>query len=160
MGVLSDTHGHLYPEVKDALAGVDHIVHAGDIGSPWVLGDLRKIAPVTAVRGNTDLDAWSQALPAVATVDLAGVKVVVRHQLDPNEWRVAPGSGSSTADSPAGHTIVVTGHSHIASIEQRGRVLFLNPGSAGPQRFGRPRTLALVEIRDGLPSAEIVVLAG
>ena len=100
MGVLSDTHGHLYPEVKDALAGGDHIVHAGDIGSPWVLEDLRKIAPVTAVRGNTDLDAWSQALPAVATMELAGVKVVVRHQPDPRERRVAAGSGSSTVDSP------------------------------------------------------------
>ena len=79
VGVISDTHGHLYPEVKAALQGVDFIIHAGDIGSPQVLAELRLIAPVTAVRGNCDYDSWALALPARAELTLAGARLIVGH---------------------------------------------------------------------------------
>jgi len=140
VGVLSDTHGHLYPEVREALSGVDHIVHAGDVGSPEVLDGLRLIAPVTAVRGNCDHEAWALRLPVRTEIDVGGVRILVSHIAG----RPARGAG------PDGATAVVSGHSHMASVETRDDVLYVNPGSAGPRRFGRPRTVALMEIDDGL----------
>ena len=135
VGVVSDTHGHLYPRVAQLLEGVDHIIHAGDVGSAEVLRALRSIAPVVAVRGNCDLDGWANALPAWAEVELAGVRIVVAHMAP----RPEGGSGGQAM-------VVVSGHSHIASLDQRGLVLYLNPGSAGPRRFGRPQTIAQLEI--------------
>jgi len=111
------------------------------------LKELRRLGPVTAVRGNCDLDGWAQSLPVMASADLGGVRVVVRHQRDRQ-------LGAHTA----GHTLIVNGHSHLASIQERDGTLFLNPGSAGPQRFGRPRTLAIVQIRDGTVTADIVTV--
>ncbi len=135
-GVLSDTHGHLYPTVKRLLEGVDHIVHAGDVGSAHVLAELRAIAPVTAVRGNADAGAWAQSLPAHAEVDIGGARILVGHV-----------AGRLRADSGvSGFAVVISGHSHMASIEERDGVLHVNPGSAGPRRFGRPRTVARLEI--------------
>lgn len=168
VAVISDTHGILYPEIKAALAGVDHIIHAGDIGSLSVLEELRKLAPVTAVRGNCDLDGWSQSLPVVASVDLAGVRIVVGHRRDS-----IPGGGVDSrmdgaappqqahavgSTATAGCLLVISGHSHLASLEERDGVIFLNPGSAGPRRFGRPRTIARVELRDGEAEAQIVIV--
>ena len=136
VGVISDTHGHLYPEVVERLKGVDHIIHAGDVGSWEVLRALRAIAPVTAVRGNVDLGGWADSLPSRVEVELGGVRVVVGH--------VAPrADGACVAGQPV---IVVAGHSHIADRQMRGGVLFINPGSAGPRRFGRPRTMMRMEI--------------
>lgn len=134
IGVLSDTHGHLYAEVGQALAGVDHIIHAGDIGSPRVLMELAQIAPLTAVRGNCDHDGWAQGLPVHAEVELGGVRIVVGHVL--GQVRELAG------DAP----VVVSGHSHLALIERHGGTLYLNPGSAGPRRFERPRSVALLTI--------------
>jgi putative phosphoesterase len=135
VGVVSDTHSHLYPRVVQLLEGVDHIIHAGDVGSAEVLRALRAIAPVIAVRGNCDLDGWANTLPSRVEVELAGVRIVVAHVA------LRPEGGSSGQAM-----VVVSGHSHIASLEQRGPVLYLNPGSAGPRRFGRPRTIAQLEI--------------
>lgn len=134
VGVISDTHGQLPARVKALLQGSDHIVHAGDIGSERVLAELRAIAPVTAVRGNCDLATWSRALPVRAELVLGGIHIVVGHIAA--ALRVAPES-----------QVVITGHSHTASLERRGGVLLLNPGSAGPRRFGRPRTVARLVIR-------------
>ena len=137
VGVLSDTHGCLYPPVKRLLEGVDHIIHAGDVGSAQVLTELRTLAPVTAVRGNCDAEVWAQSLPVRAEVDLGEARILVGHVAG---WlRAEAGDG--------GFTVVVSGHSHLASIEERDSVLYLNPGSAGPRRFGRPRTVARLEIR-------------
>ncbi len=133
VGVLSDTHGHLYPEVRAALAGVDHIVHAGDIGSPQVLAELRAMAPVTAVRGNCDYDAWALALPVRAEATLAGARFAVGHV----RWQVEAGGFID---------VVIFGHSHQPLLERRQGVLYLNPGSAGPRRFNRPRSLARVSV--------------
>jgi putative phosphoesterase len=161
IGVLSDTHGQLYPQVMRLLEGVDHIIHAGDVGSPEVLRALRTLAPVTAVRGNVDVGGWADALPSRAEVELGGVCVVVGH--------VAPRrDGAGRAGRPL---VVVAGHSHVPLVEQREDGLYLNPGSAGPRRFGRPRTIARLEIQspsegkaggrpDGVPrvTAEIITV--
>lgn len=137
IGVLSDTHGHLYGEVKKALRGVDHIIHAGDVGSPDVLAGLRAIAPVTAVRGNCDLDVWAQALPLQAEIQLGEVRVLVGH--------IA--ARSLEAEGGGGFALVISGHSHVAAVEHRDGVLHMNPGSAGPRRYGRPRTVGLVTLQ-------------
>ncbi len=137
VGVVSDTHGYLYAEVERAMEGVDHIIHAGDIGSPGVLNALRRIAPVTAVRGNCDHDSWAQALPAMAELELGGVRFLVGH---------VASHLRSTADAGR-FEAVVTGHTHLVVVETREGTLHLNPGSAGPRRFGRPRTIARVVIR-------------
>ncbi len=135
VGVLSDTHGHLYPRVLQLLQGVDHIIHAGDVGSPTVLAGLRAVAPVTAVRGNCDLESWAATLPVEAEVELAGVRIAVRHIL-----------GGLRNATHLGCRVVVTGHTHrMESLESNG-VLYLNPGSAGPERFGHARTMALLRI--------------
>jgi len=135
VGVVSDTHGHLYPRVLDSLRGVEHIIHAGDVGSPRVLEGLRTIAPVTAVRGNCDLEEWATALPAEARVEIGGVPILVRH--------IAGGGGGAAA---VGTRVMVSGHTHRMRSEERDGVLYLDPGSAGPGRFGHARSLALLSI--------------
>lgn len=143
IGVVSDTHGDLYPEVKKALEGVDHIVHAGDIGSPRVLPGLRRIAPVTAVRGNCDYDQWAQDLPLHTALFIGGARIAVGHVArDVERW--AEGAGRSEAG--AAFDAIIFGHSHMALVEREGPVLRLNPGSAGPIRFNRPRSLARLTI--------------
>jgi putative phosphoesterase len=175
VAVLSDTHGHLHPKVKALLEGVDHIIHAGDIGPAQVLADLKAIAPLTAVRGNCDFEAWSQDLPMRAVVELGGARVLVGHvaarlqewlqrQEGGEPWPAA-GQGKSAGTFAA----IVTGHSHVAAVDEIGGVLRLNPGSAGPRRFDRPRTIARLVIlpaaQDGastapLVTAEILTVSG
>ena len=133
VGIISDTHGHLRPEVAEAFAGVDLIIHAGDIGNHEVLEALRAIAPVHAVRGNMD-GGWAHDLPATEVVDIGGVLIYVLHDaylldLDP---------------AAAGFVAVINGHTHKAAIEKRQGVLFLNPGSASP--YSSTGTVALLQI--------------
>jgi len=142
VGVLSDTHGQLCPQVLKLLQGVDHIIHAGDVGSPQVLAALQAMAPVTAVRGNCDLYAWAGSLPPWAEVTIGGARILVGHIA--RGLRTEPGGGGPKAGGDL--AAVVFGHSHLASVEERDHVLYLNPGSAGPRRFGRPRTMARLEI--------------
>jgi putative phosphoesterase len=144
VGVLSDTHGHLYAEVKRALEGVDHIIHAGDVGSAQVLAELRSIAPVTAVRGNCDHEAWSQVLSLDAEVELGGARILVGHILSQLRGRV---DAAGPTVSGGGFAAVISGHTHLALVEMRGGTLYVNPGSAGPLRFARPRTIARLAIR-------------
>ena len=152
VGVLSDTHGHLYPRVKEMLEGVDHIIHAGDIGSEEVLTGLKAIAPVTAVRGNCDLEAWARSLPAQAEVELGGVRILVGHIASRLQERLRPamarlmGRGLSPKADGENLRVVVSGHSHRMESKELDGILHLNPGSAGPKRFGRPRTLARLTI--------------
>jgi uncharacterized protein len=136
IGVISDTHGLLRPEAVDRLAGVDHIIHAGDIGSPDVMTGLRGIAPVTAIRGNIDNGAWAADYPEEIRVALAGKSIYVLHNL--NELSADPAA--------EGFDIVIAGHSHKPRIETRDGILYLNPGSAGPRRFTLPIALATLDL--------------
>jgi len=151
IGVLSDTHGRVYPRVAELLRGVNHIVHAGDVGSAEVLAALRSIAPVVAVRGNCDFGTWADDLPARTELRVAGVPILVAHIAGRPE-SAAPRVGLELGDG--GPRVIVSGHSHVASLERRGDVLYLNPGSAGPRRFGRPRTVARIEVV--APRADVV----
>jgi putative phosphoesterase len=148
VGLISDTHGLIRPEALAALAGVDLIVHAGDIGGPAVLEALRAIAPVVAVRGNNDREAWAASLPDITTTEVGGARVCVVHDL--KELRLDP--------AREGIDVVVHGHSHRPSVEHRERVLIVNPGSAGPRRFTLPIAVARLRLAPEGPRAEIVAL--
>jgi uncharacterized protein len=139
IGLISDTHGLVRPEALAALAGVSHIVHAGDIGSEDVLAQLRAIAPVTAVRGNNDKASWAQRIPETDTLEIEGRTLYVLHDL--GELDLDPAA--------AGFSVVVSGHSHKPVITRKGDVLYINPGSAGRRRFKLPVTIALLEIDGG-----------
>ena len=148
IGVLSDTHGLLRPELLPALAGVAHILHAGDVGDPNILTELARIAPVTAIRGNIDTHGPCSLLPATEAIELAGCLIYIVHSLDDLDLN----------PQAAGISVVIYGHSHKPSIEHRQGVLYLNPGSAGPRRFNLPITYALLRINNAQPQAEIVPL--
>jgi uncharacterized protein len=150
IGVISDTHGLLRLEAEARLIGVDHIVHAGDIGSPDIVPRLRAIAPTIAIGGNVDTQPWAAALPGTVEVTLAGRSIYVVHDLgdlgfDPVKRGIA---------------IVISGHSHRPKIEAVGGVVFLNPGSAGPRRFRLPVTLATIDLSSGVIQPEIHRLVG
>lgn len=146
IGLVSDTHDRLRPEVLDFLAGSDHIVHAGDICSQGVLDALAAIAPVTAVRGNNDRGAWAAALTDTAIVRLGGVVVCAIHDLA--ALRIDP-----VAD---GVRVVVSGHSHRPLVQELGGVLSVNPGSAGPRRFKLPISAGELVVAGGAVSARLV----
>ena len=148
LGVISDTHGLLRPEALAALAGVDHILHAGDVGDPAILDALRQIAPVTAIRGNVDTFGACAKLPATEAVELGGRLFYLVHSV---QWL-------DINPEAAGIAVVVSGHSHQPGIETRNGVIYLNPGSAGPRRFNLPVTLALIELTPGAMAPRIVQL--
>ena len=148
VGVISDTHGLLRPEAVAALAGVDHILHAGDMGDPAILDALRNIAPVTAIRGNVDVSGDCARLPETELVELGGVGVYMIHDL-----------GALDLDPvAAGVGVVISGHSHKAKIERKRGVLYFNPGSAGPKRFSLPISVGLLKIVGGKVEARVVEL--
>ena len=147
VGIISDTHGLLRPEAIVALAGTDHIIHAGDIGSPEVVRGLRQIAPVTAIRGNVDRGSWTAAFPENVTIEVGGQRVHVLH----NRRDFDPESGADC-------DVVVSGHSHKPDVDRIGDVLYVNPGSAGPRRFSLPVAVALLSISSGAVNARIVAL--
>lgn len=148
IGVISDTHRLVRPEALEALKGVKHIIHAGDIGEPSVLDELSKVAPVTAVRGNVDVGDWARRYPQTAVVKSDGVLLYVLHEL--NRLDLDPGA--------AGFSAVIYGHSHAPSLEMRNGVLYFNPGSAGPRRFDLPVSIGFLNINDQEASGEIVSL--
>jgi uncharacterized protein len=139
LGVISDTHGLLRPEAVNALRGVDHILHAGDVGDEAILDNLRTIAPLTAIRGNVDDRGPCARLPATEVVEFAGHMLFMLH--DGNALDLDPAA--------AGFSAVLSGHSHKAKIAWRSGVLFFNPGSAGPRRFSLPISLGLLTIHTG-----------
>jgi len=148
VGVISDTHGLVRPEALAALRGVDTIVHAGDIGGPEVLAALARVAPVVAVRGNNDRGSWARAVPTRASIEIGGARLYVLH--DRNELQFDP--------EPAGYAAVIAGHSHRPSLERRGTVLFVNPGSAGPRRFTLPVSTARLRVAGGRVRGKLVPL--
>jgi putative phosphoesterase len=151
IAVLSDTHGLLREELLialKALGKVEHILHAGDVGSPDILDALSTIAPVTAIRGNIDRSGACAELPATEALELAGCLVYMLHNLDDLDLN----------PRAAGIAVVIYGHSHKPSISNRDGVLYLNPGSVGPRRFALPIAFAVLTIEAGVPSAELVLL--
>ena len=147
IGVISDTHGLLRPQAVRALRGVDRLIHAGDIGGADVLDALRAIAPLVAVRGNNDRDRWARSLRERVTLDVAGIRILVVHDVK-----------TLGGPPPPDVRVVVAGHSHRPSIDERDGVLFLNPGSAGPRRFTLPVSVALLTLRDGRARPRLVTL--
>jgi putative phosphoesterase len=141
VGLISDTHGLLRPEALDALKGVDHIIHAGDIGA-GVLEGLRRIAPVTAIRGNNDTGPWANDIPETVQVELEDARIYVIHDL-------------AEFDSFADCDVVVSGHSHMPEFYTEEGILFVNPGSAGPRRFKLPICVGFLEISGGAVSASL-----
>ena len=146
VGLISDTHGLLRPEALDALRGSDCIVHAGDIGGSAILAELARIAPVTAIRGNIDRDAWAAALPETATLEIGGVRIYVIHDIA--ELDLDPAA--------AGFRVVLHGHSHRPGVHEKNGVIFANPGSAGPRRFSLPISVGRLVVENGRVSAELV----
>jgi putative phosphoesterase len=145
VGVISDTHGLLRPEVAKIFKNVDLILHAGDIGSPEILHALNKIAPTISVRGNNDDAEWAKRVPEMKRVQIEDVSILVLHdrkELSENRSRRVQ--------------VVVTGHSHRPSIEHRDGILFLNPGSAGPRRFSLPISVARLTIDGSHASARLI----
>lgn len=148
IGVISDTHGLLRPEALAALQSVELILHAGDIGSPDILPALWRIAPVVAVRGNNDGEAWAATIAEEEEIETAGLRLLLVHDL------------KTLRRDPAaeGFDAVVSGHSHKPLLETRGPVTYLNPGSAGPRRFSLPISLARMSIVNGRIDARLLRL--
>jgi uncharacterized protein len=148
VGIISDTHGLLRPEAVGALARSDLIIHAGDIGSPEIIEQLRDVAPTFAVRGNNDTGVWAEHLPSTVRVEVGQTAFWALHII--SELDIDP--------AEAGYGAVVFGHSHKPLIEVRGGVTYINPGSAGPRRFRLPVTIALARISGRHISPEIIDL--
>lgn len=148
IGLISDTHGLLRPEAVVFLRGSDFIIHGGDIGAATILTELETIAPVTAVRGNNDTEDWAGKIRETETLCVGGVSIYVLHNL--RELDINPAA--------VGHRVVVSGHSHRPSIKERGGVLYVNPGSAGPRRFKLPIAVAELRITGSSVQARIAEL--
>ena len=138
LGIISDTHNQFDSKIPKLFAGVDHILHAGDIGLPWVLLELEEIAPVIAVAGNTDDPALRYKLTAV--INVAERKFLIHHIVNPHQLEDSL-KERIAREKP---DVVVFGHTHKPFAETIGGVLYFNPGYAGPPRFGLPRSVALL----------------
>lgn len=147
VGVISDTHGLLRPEAKNALIGVDSIIHAGDIGKPHIIDELESIAPLSIIKGNIDTKAWADPIPETISLQLNQYYIYVIHNIKELDF------------NPSGKfSCVIYGHSHKPHIEWKDEVLYLNPGSAGPRRFKLPICIATLEISEAGLNAKIIEL--
>jgi putative phosphoesterase len=148
IGVISDTHGLLRPSAIEALHGSNLIIHAGDVGRAVILDDLRRIAPVIAVRGNVDHGGWAAALALSEVISLGTHLIYMRHiladiDLDPKA---------------AGFAAVIYGHSHKPDITEKNGVLYFNPGSAGPRRFALPVTVGRLRVVAGRLDPQLITI--
>jgi len=150
IGLISDTHGLLRPEALAFLRGSDHIIHGGDICDPAILETLAVLAPLTAVRGNNDHGAWAERLRETETLRIDGVVIYAIHDL--SQLDIEPAA--------AGVRVVVSGHSHKPLVQERGGVLYVNPGSTGPRRFKLPIAAGELIVEGGKVSARVVELGG
>jgi putative phosphoesterase len=146
IGIISDTHGLVRPEAVVTLQGSELIIHAGDIGGQKVLDAFRSVAPVLAVRGNNDQGEWARRLPKMEIVKIDEARIAVVHILRILNMDLT------------GIDCVISGHSHRASARKKGGVLYLNPGSAGPRRFGQPATVAVLRVQGRTLDAKILEL--
>lgn len=171
IGLVADTHGYFEPRLKEVFAGVEMILHAGDVGDDSVLDEIREIAPVRAVRGNVDLT--ESGLPLSLRVTLGGAAIHVLHilpapQSDLEAWaesarqaRLVPKAAERLVRAFEPPTeVVLFGHSHRPCLVSMGGILWINPGSAGRKRFSLPRTCALLEVSSRSLKARIVPLDG
>ena len=148
VGLISDTHGLLRPEATAFLRGSDFIVHAGDIGDAGVLEELKALAPVTVVRGNNDKARWAKDIAETEVLQIGDILIYVLHNLA--ELDLDPVA--------AGFRVVVSGHSHHPSVEERDGVLYVNPGSSGPRRFKLPIAVGELEIVGPSVKAKVIEL--
>ena len=148
IGLISDTHGLIREEALAFLWGCDRIIHAGDIGGPEILEALEEIAPVVAVRGNNDKDAWANALPEVQQLHLASISFYVLHDM----------AQLDSEPLPAGVNVVICGHSHRAVVQRRDDVIYVNPGSAGPRRFNLPISVGELIVKKNTVTPRIISL--
>lgn len=149
IGVISDTHGLLRPEVAPALKGVEMILHIGDVGKISILKELEKIAPVTAIRGNVDTEGPCTNLPETEVVLAEGQYIYMLHDL--KSIHLDPAAAKFAA--------VLHGHTHVPNFYHRKGVLYFNPGSCGPRRFELPVTVGLLTVStDGVLEPKIVTL--
>lgn len=145
IGVIADTHGLFDPAIRRHFRGVDHILHAGDIGDRSVIEQLEQIAPVTAVFGNVDDDEQS-GFPSEAVIELAGRRIAIRHILYEGGKLTKDGRFFLDRERP---DICVFGHTHQPKREWLGNTLLFNPGSSGPKRFKLLRAVGILEMIDG-----------
>jgi len=148
IGLISDTHGLLRPEALAALKDSELIIHAGDIGKLEVLEMLNRVAPVLAIRGNNDRDAWAKGIPDVLNLLVNGIKLQVIHNVHDIDGDAAS----------SGIRAVISGHSHKPGIVTRDEILFVNPGSAGPRRFKLPVAVGKIHFEESNVSATIIEL--
>ncbi|KKJ00142.1 phosphodiesterase [Prochlorothrix hollandica PCC 9006 = CALU 1027] len=148
IGLIADTHNLLRPEALALLRGVDHLIHAGDIGGPHILAELERIAPLSVVRGNNDQDSWADAIPERLTLRFGAITLHVLHDL--KQLDIDP--------AEQGIDVVIAGHSHKPLHEVRGGVLYLNPGSAGPRRFKLPISVGTLQIEGDAVQFELITL--
>jgi len=145
VGAISDTHGLLRPEVLKLFNSVDLILHAGDIGDPQILEQLTVLAPTIAVRGNNDRGEWARRIPESRQIDVGGISIFMIHDVK-----------EIAAWSHSGADVILSGHSHKPSIERRGGILYLNPGSAGPRRFKLPVSVARITVSKSQATARLI----
>jgi putative phosphoesterase len=150
IGLISDTHGLMRPEALTALKGSDLIIHAGDVGKPEIVEQLRAVAPVVAVRGNIDKGAWANRLPLTAVAETTSGLIYILHDIQQLDLNPAA----------AGFKIVVSGHSHKPGHAEHSGVMYVNPGSAGPRRFQLPVTVAILDLRQLPWGVEFVAVSG
>jgi putative phosphoesterase len=148
IGVISDTHGLLRPEALAFLRGTDFIVHGGDIGHAGILEELASLAPVTAVRGNIDKGPWVERIQGTEVLQAGEVFIYVLHNI----------ADLDLDPAAAGFRVVVSGHSHKPSVEERDGVLYVNPGSSGPRRFKLPVSIAELTVVGGTVEARVIEL--
>ena len=146
VGLISDTHGLLRPEALKFLRGADYIIHAGDVGAPEILEELKALAPITAVRGNNDTGRWARRVPLAADLVLGRIAIRVVHEIDHLPKAIKA-------------RVVIYGHSHKPLIKENDGVLYVNPGSAGPRRFTLPIAVGELKIERGAVHARIKELA-
>jgi putative phosphoesterase len=148
LGVLSDTHGRVRPEIVQPLENVDLILHAGDVGGPEVLETLQKLAPVAAVQGNMDYGSWAEDLPLTRQLQLGGVQIYIIHDM----------RGLDFEPVEAGIQVIVSGHTHQPRMEKKNGLWLLNPGSAGHRNHLNRISIAKMFIQDGRIESELIEL--
>lgn len=160
LGVIADTHGYFAPRIPEAFAGVDKIIHAGDLAGKEVYAKLSAIAPVILVRGNHEPEEIPGSLTDPSVIELAGKKILLTHRLITMTWEYFKDALSHLDPLPffPGFDLVIFGHSHIPVWDQVQAIYFLNPGYAGNDFREGPPTAALLDITESSISAKIMRL--